>query len=273
MRKALLLLFTCGTVLHAIEFLPPNDETFARLKADPREPQIALKYFARTDGKTMGEADIGESWGLVRQEFDNGWSGQINLAGGAFARFLLGDSVNQLESIDFLGGAPIMARRGRWSTRLNFYHESNHIGDERIRATGTIPPSRFSREYVRLQQAYDLTENRACRLYAGYQYTLHDAPGGPPNAYQAGFELGTADRKFAGNHLFNVYLAQDLQWKEEAQKRTGSNTELGISIGKENHNRRFRFALSWYSGPSPRGQFARTEIEKMFGTNLYFEFD
>jgi hypothetical protein len=231
---------------------PDAGVLFPRLLADPRQAQTTADYY-RLAGEDMADVALGDTWGLRRWYF--GESGdtavQSDVEGMGYSQFKLSRGVNELETIDFFANLPVEIRRGPLSGRFTLYHESSHLGDDYIRATGDTG-SRYSAEGVSEIASVDL--GRFLRVYGGGSYLFHRVPDIPGGTVQGGFELVSSDLRGLPPHA-RLYLAEDLQSKEYVGWNLNSSTEAGVRLGYDGVRRQLRLHVGHFQGHSPFGQF------------------
>jgi len=232
---------------------PKAEEVFPPLTADPRETQLALSYYRRQN-KDDSDVALGHSWGLLRWrsgEF-NDWLWEWDMEGMAYSRFQMGVGVNKFETVDFFANLPVTVRKDELSFRTTLFHQSSHLGDDYIRDTGN-PGFRYSVEGVREQAA--LEAGRFLRLYAGAQYLFHSIPDPHHWQLQSGFELTSVDLHWSARVPTHLFLAEDLQSRENAAWNLNSNTIAGVKIGFRESVRVVRVQVGYFTGHSPFGQF------------------
>lgn len=183
----LLLLIPNNTPATADMIALPDKDLFAPLLADPKEPRFFVSAL-RVDGTkrdtTVGAVAYGENFGLVRWPGDSpgeGW--QLNVAGGVFAQFDLEAPSIDLINVDYTIGFPVTYRRGALSTRVRWYHQSSHLGDEFLLRE---QPERInlSHEAIELLSSYEFD---AWRVYGGGEYLYYRMPEGlEPGVLHAG---------------------------------------------------------------------------------------
>lgn len=247
---------------------PDSHHLFTRLLADPRQAQTSARYY-RLNGRNTADVALGNTWGMQRWSLgrDGDWKVQWNIEGMGYSRFLLSGSVNEFQTIDFFANLPVEVRRGRTSARFTVFHESSHLGDDYFRRTGDAG-SRYSVEGARAQGSFEPW--KILRLYAGGSELLHAIPAIGRGTAQAGFELKTPDLRWLPDPCW-VYLAQDVQSKQEVAWNVNSDTELGFRVGFPGALRSMRVHVGYFSGHSVYGQFFSRK-ESYFNTGASFDF-
>ncbi|MBI4371054.1 MAG: DUF1207 domain-containing protein [Elusimicrobia bacterium] len=249
---ALALLAPAAWADSGLDLLPKSDELFAPLLADPRQVQLLVSYY-RLEGQDASDVALGHAWGLARWRTDDEWFWQWDVEGMAYSRFKLGGGVNEFETVDFFANLPLVARKDGISLKVSLFHESSHLGDDYIRATGN-QGFRYSVEGARAQASWEPA--RFARLYGGAIYLLHTVPSPSRWSLQSGLELTTDDLGWSPRVPTRLFLAQDLQWHQRVRWNMDSRTVAGVKIGPRRPSARaLRVQLGYFDGHSPFGQF------------------
>jgi hypothetical protein len=249
------------------DFFTGRREVFHPLLADPREIQITGSYY-RLHGDNVADVALGHSWGMARWSTINRWRLQWNIEGMAYSRFKLSGAVNQFDTVDFFAQLPLEWRRDALSGRAMIFHQSSHLGDDYIRRTGNLG-FRYSIDGVRGHLSYDLF--RGLRLYGGPTYLLHTVPSPDRWMLQTGVELsGPALYPFGRSFPSFLYVASDLQSRQNVRWNPSSRTIAGLRVRFRDQPRAVRFQVGYFDGHSPYGQFFR-EREHYSDVSLAFE--
>jgi len=124
--------------------LLPDNDVFRPLLADQREPRFYADYrrihfnsdsavLAEGRGRSINAAlvALGGAFGIWGLRQPRGCDGlQVSLFGVALSQFNLDTPELDLLNTDYLVGPEVTLRRGRWSGRVRFYHQSSHLGDK-----------------------------------------------------------------------------------------------------------------------------------------------
>lgn len=185
-------------------FLPDTD-VFRPILADQREPRFYADYrrvhFRTASLLTEGQGnDINAGlvalgtqlgfWGLRQPRGCDGL--QVGLFGVVFAQFNLDIRSFDLLNADYLVGPAVTYRRGRWSARLRFYHQSSHLGDKFLLNYGLahgLVPQHPSFETVDLLVSL---EDKWWRVYGGgglVVFSKEPDVSSTPAFVQYGFEM------------------------------------------------------------------------------------
>lgn len=257
----------------------PADDVFRPLMADPKQPQFfATWQFARSrsdqTAANVGSVALGENFGLyTKREGCNGW--QLSLLTGIFSQFNMDQNSTELINTDFVAGIPVSWRSGNWSTRVRYFHQSSHLGDEFLLGRPGFNRLNFSYEEIEAIVSYDY---RWARFYAGGGYLVHREPIQlDRNRAQWGFEVrGPSTRSMILGSLFDKLLmtpvlAADFKALEQLHWTVNSNVVAGLEWSRTGSLRRFRIMVNYYHGFNPYGQFFAQKIESV-GVGLYFMF-
>jgi hypothetical protein len=257
----------------------PTDDVFRPLLADPKQPQTFATWQVIRSGDdrtsaNVGSVALGENFGFyTKRDGCNGW--QVSLLTGIFSQFNMDAPSTELINTDFIVGIPVSWRSGNWSTRVRYYHQSSHLGDEFLLGRPGFNRLNFSFEEIEAIISYDY---RWARLYAGGGYLIHREPVSlDRNRVQWGVELrGPASpsrlmQDFYDAVLVTPVLAADFKAFEELQWLINWNVVGGFEWSRAGSLRRFRIMLNYYRGYNPYGQFFAQKIDT-FGAGLYFMF-
>lgn len=251
------------------EFLP-RDELFDPLRADPRWPRFTvamLHYLDDPEIDLVGAVSFGETFPLVRWDFDRSGKLELGIQGGVFSAFDLEAPSSDLVNSDFLGGAFASYHLGDFVATLRVYHQSSHLGDEFL-LRNRVERVNLSFEVVDLLLGFQPAD--WIRLYAGGGLLVHREPALDRGLLQTGVELESPEA-FAGGWLRPV-VALDVQLRQESDWNEDLSLRFGLQI-EHPRLRRVRLALlgDYYRGRSPNGQFFVRRIETIgFGLHANF---
>jgi hypothetical protein len=244
----------------------PEQELFAPLLADPRQPRFSVSYLHyRSPAAEFSAASVafGEYFGLASGFFGSSGSSQIGIQGGVFALFNLDAPSSDLINADYWIGLPISYRKGPWSYLMRVYHQSSHLGDELILGNPGINRVNLSYEDMEFLVSY---EWERWRLYGGGGYLLSSEPDLAPKHLQGGAEY--IKTRAAGR--LSLIAAVDVQASEELDWRRSRSYQAGFEL-RGGSPRRVRLMLEHFRGHSPNGQFYREPL-RYTGLGLYFGF-
>jgi hypothetical protein len=244
----------------------PEEELFAPLLADTRQPRFSVSYQNyRGKAREFSAANValGEYFGLASGLFGKAGSSQIGIQAAVFALFNLDAPSSDLINADYWIGLPISYRRGPWSYLIRLYHQSSHLGDEFILGNPGIDRVNLSYEDLEALVSY---EWERWRVYGGGGYLVHSEPDLAPKQVHGGVEY--AKPRALGR--LNFIAAADLRASEELDWGRSRSYQAGFEY-RSTSTRRVRLMLEHFQGHSPNGQFYREPL-RYTGLGLYFVF-
>jgi len=271
----------CGTNIPADQatgFVPlPEGDVFCPLIADPKAAHSYLAYLRGTSsspfGTDLGSVGIGDRFGLVR------WGGprpgeglQISLEGSVFAQFDLNTSSYDLINADYLVGIPVTYRWGGVSFRVRLYHQSSHLGDE------FLLRSRIQRENFAFESAEGILslDQGPLRIYVGGEDLFNGVPSEvSTRLVHGGVELRQRSSAWALGNVARVRLVAggDIKAVEDLNWEAAVSAVAGFEVSGPNEgrhaSRRWSLLGHYYNGPSPYGQFFRSDVS-YYGVAIHF---
>jgi len=233
-------------------------EVFAPLLASPTEPASLLRY----PGDSEMDFELAEPFALYTVEGKNS-SWQVGLWPGIAARFQKSTTQLLLEAVDFRLAVPVAYQKGRWSTRVELFHQSSHRGADFN--PGVPPGFSYSREAVQVLVAYGNPDH--WRAYAGPTVLLRTHPSVGRWAFQAGTEW--FPKMLAGRQA-RFYLAEDVVTPEEVRWHANVSVQPGVLITTGDGKPVARLAGWFYHGEAPFGQLFRMR-ETRVGAEIVME--
>jgi hypothetical protein len=235
--------------------------------ADPKERQFfmsLLKFKTPGQSYTVWSVGFGESLGLARWR-RRGFQAQLGLLAGVFSQFNWSTPSKDLINTDFTFGLAGTHRWRAFTGRLQYYHQSSHLGDELL-LNNPIPRLNYS--YEAFEQVLAL-ENALFRIYGGWEYLVSRDPTNlKRRALHAGAELRGGDSPA----FFRPVAGLDLTWKEQHPGRANVGLKAGVEMGKPvPRDRRLRLLAEFYDGFSPYGQFFDQKT-RYWGAGVYLGF-
>jgi hypothetical protein len=241
--------------------LPPAP-LFKTLIGAPREPTTGITTYL---SQTRYEGEVGDTFEFLRYSPPDhtqwGW--------GVFGQgtILLDENgaTFPMRGGDWHAGMYLSEASGSFSHRVEFEHQSSHLGDS---LQGARNPIFFSRENFNLTSSFQPSDQ--FRLYAGIGDWENMYPAGDPFFCSMGCEIYSPAGDVGGTFL-RGYFTADFQWKGEAGGSLNKNLELGIQWKyKKGENRDVRLALVYYNGNSDFGQFYR-DPDEHWAVGVYFD--
>jgi hypothetical protein len=237
--------------------------------ANPYEPRFSIKHntLNTPEFKQVTDFNLGGTLALFRcapgDRPEEGW--QLDVFAMALSRYV---SLSDAAAIDYRFGLPVSYAVGRWSARLAYEHTSTHVGDEYLLKRGV--PFRFAlREEVALGLAYRPVDE--IRVYGTYGYAFHLSsfnPDAERSRGSVGVEWSSpAPTGWNGQ----PFAALDLELRGFEDYTPNVTAQIGWQWIAEASRPGFRFALEYYNGRTPFGQFSDRH-ESWFGAGLLFDY-
>ena len=255
-------------------FLPRGD-LFKPLMADPKELrfylgyrpyQVANQYLAQSTEIFAGS--LGDVFGLYRSiNNSGGYSWQANISGGIYSEFDLKHLYFYLVDTDYFIGFPVTFRNGPVSYRINFYHQSSHVGDQYLLHSNIIRIE-YSYEALNFIGSYEWTK---WRIYYGGEVVVQVEPGNyKPITIQSGMEYSGTKKILLGGRLVG---GLDLKCTQENNWPLNTSLKAGLQFdGTESPGHSIRLLFEGYDGFSPYGQFYNNRF-KYVGLGVTFEYE
>lgn len=237
--------------------LLPEESFYAPYLASLRFPEFRFGYLTVSDDSIAGTQDTrwdlraGRHVPLIR--FGDHW--QFGAFGGIKALF---DADNNSDNVAWDGVFGLSLSRwlddGR-ALRLEYEHQSAHIGDELVLRTG-----RTRIEYSRqeLSLGYSMRPAPRVRTYleGGWGFDLTNEALQEPWRGQAGLEVGIPRTKTASTDRLDwgPFLAVDLESMQERDWQVDTTVQAGIYGLRQRDV--WRFGLEFRHGRIPYGEFS-----------------
>jgi hypothetical protein len=254
----------------------PRGDVFCPLIADPKATRSFVTYQRgdeadlATDIAAVGVADQFPFFRAAAGRSGNGI--QLGLAGAVFAQFDLGSPSYDLLNADYLIGLPLTFRAGPLSGRVRVYHQSSHLGDELLLRPN--PPVRQNLSFESTEGLLSL-DVMAVRVYGGGEYFFgRDPVDLPQRLWHGGVELRPTGAVNLGPlATLRLVAAADTKVVCDTTTRTGLSVRAGFEFARPNESevgsRRWSLMAEYYDGPSPYGQFLRSQV-RLTGIGLHF---
>lgn len=256
----LLCLFPTQSAAQECVFLPP-ESLFHTLIGSPREPTTGITAYLN---QTRYEGAVGETFEFLRYSPPDKTQWGWGVFGQGYILLDENGATFPMWAGDWYAGMYASEASGAFSHRVEFEHQSAHLGDS---LQGIQTPIFFSRENFNLTSSFRPSDG--FRLYAGIGDWENMYPAGDPFFCSGGFEIYSPAADISGT-FFRGYLTADFQWKGETQS-LNKNLELGIQWKyRKGDNRDLRLALVYYDGNSEFGQFYQ-DPDEHWAVGLYFD--
>ncbi|MBI3804227.1 MAG: DUF1207 domain-containing protein [Nitrospirae bacterium] len=243
------------TVSNRLEFLPQRLD-YQTYIADPRQPRFSAILLSGTGGAVQNEIAFGGAFPLLNMNHEAASTERFQLAGmaGVWSRFDLHHTLDMVGT-DYRAGISISGTGRLSAWRLQYSHESDHLGDELILRENLSTRIAYRREEIAFGTAY--LPSAALRFYteAGYAFILGD--GNRPWRLQAGAEWEGGPSLPLGARGF---AAADLQSRQEVGWNVSWTIEAGVVKWNESHTRSMRLFVNYHYGHDPLGEFFRERL-------------
>jgi hypothetical protein len=239
-----------------------HERALAPLLADQREAQIRAGWMYGRGGDKFLDLGFGGDLGIVRRDFSPDEAMTLTLRGLITARFQTDAESFPLLNTDYYGGLAFGHRFGKNAWEVFVYHQSAHLGDEPL-DFGNRARIDYGRESVRFLWSHNLLDN--LRIYGGPTLNVSGSED---------FVRGKVMLQAGGEYRFNpcnipMYVATDVQIREQNEWRPSFNAQLGMYLGKDktkNRKPKTRIFLETFTGYSNMGQYWDTyETSAMIG--------
>ncbi len=269
--------------------LLPDNDVFRPILADQREARFYADYrrvhFRSSNSQLLAEGKgpninagmvgLGGAFGVWGLRQPRGCDGlEISLFGVVFAQFNLDTPSVDLLNADYLVGPMLTYRRGPWSARLRFYHQSSHLGDEFLLNYGIangVHRQNLSVEVVDLLASF---EDTWWRVFAGGGLVVFSDKDSnltsTPGLVQYGLELRGPAWGWGNSSLRPVFGSALSQFQATGWSLNGS-LEGGLEWASPVSAHRIRALVVAQRGALPFSQFFSEKTENV-GVQLQFEF-
>jgi hypothetical protein len=213
--------------------LLPNNLIYTSYLAGPKESRIGSSWY-NDSGPDPANPSIANGWlwdttlggraSILRYGSDpvlHPQGFEVQIEGAAFVRLDPQDE-RDLRSADYRFGIPLVYGVGRWQTKLAYYHNSAHLGDEFMLKHPTFPRVNYVRDCFVWGNSYYLFD--WMRIYGEVGWAFYNAGGSEPWEFQFGTELIQARPTGARGAPFlavNGMSRQELDWGGNVCVQTG----------------------------------------------------
>lgn len=236
--------------------------------AGVRESRMASAWNYERRWGWMWDIALGGRAGMLRygnQDSLRPEGFQIDIEGAAFPRLDLERDLDLVAS-DFRFGIPLTYGRGRYQTKLAYYHLSSHLGDEWMLRTAGWTRINYTRNALVWGHAYFLTDD--LRLYAEAAWAFDTDGGAEPWEFQFGVDYSPLEpvaslrgSPFVG---LNAHLREEVDFGGNFVVQVGWQWR-GPTGGL------FRMGMQYFAGKSEQYEFFR-QYEDKVGLGLWYDF-
>lgn len=257
--------------------LMPNNLIYTSYLAGPKEPRFATVWYDDTKPSIVNPAEengwlwdstLGGRVSILRYGSDpvlHPQGFEVQLEGAAFVRLDPEDD-RDLRSADYRFGIPVVYGVGRWQTKLAYYHNSAHLGDEFMIRYPWYPRINYVRDVIVWGNSYYLYD--WLRLYGEVGYSFFNSGGSEPWEFQYGTELIQA--RPTGIHgapflAINGMSRQELDW--------GGNVcvQAGWAWRGRRSEKLFRIGFEYLYGSDPQYEFVFVNQNRA-GIGMWYDY-
>jgi hypothetical protein len=257
--------------------LLPNNLIYTSYLAGPKEPRIGSVWYhdsapdpihPSTSNGTLWDTTLGGRASILRYGSDpvlHPQGFEVQIEGAAFVRLDPQDD-RDLRSSDYRFGIPLVYGVGRWQTKLAYYHNSAHLGDEVMVKYPWYPRINYVRDVIVWGNSYYLLD--WLRLYGEVGYSFFNSGGSEPWEFQFGTELIQArPTGIRGAPFFaiNGMSRQELDWGGNVCVQTGWAWRGWRS------EKLFRVGFEYLYGSDPQYEFVWAN-QNRYGFGMWYDF-
>jgi len=257
--------------------LLPNNLIYTSYLAGPKEPRIGSSMYYDTNPAVFNHAvregvlwdtTLGGRASILRYGSDPVLHPQgleVQIEGAAFVRLDPQDE-RDLRSGDYRFGVPVVYGVGRWQTKLAYYHNSAHLGDEFMLKHPDFTRINYVRDCFVWGNSYYLFD--WMRLYGEVGWAFFNGGGSQPWEFQFGTELIQARPTGALGAPFlavNGMTRQELDW--------GGNVcvQTGWAWRGRSSEKLYRIGFEYLYGSDPQYQFVYNN-QNRYGFGMWYDF-
>jgi hypothetical protein len=255
----------------------PNNLIYTSYLAGPKEPRIgSVMYYDTNPGVfepnkregVLWDTTLGGRASILRYGSDSVVHPQgfeVQIEGAAFVR-LDPEDERDFRSGDYRFGVPLVYGIGRWQTKLAYYHNSAHLGDESMLRYPWFPRVNYVRDCFVWGNSYYLYD--WMRIYGEVGWAFYNAGGSEPWEGQFGVELIQARPTGPLGAPFlavNGMSRQELDW--------GGNVcvQAGWAWRGRRSEKLFRLGFEYLYGSDPQYEFVFYN-QNRYGFGVWYDF-
>jgi hypothetical protein len=257
--------------------LLPNNLIYTSYLAGPKEPRIGSTWYSDSAPDPLNpsvsngwlwDTTLGGRASILRYGSDTVLHPQgfeVQIEGAAFVRLDPQDD-RDLRSADYRFGIPLVYGIGRWQTKLAYYHNSAHLGDEAMLKHPTFPRINYVRDCIVWGNSYYVFD--WMRLYGEVGYAFYNAGGSQPWEFQYGTELIQARPTGGRGAPFlavNGMSRQELDW--------GGNVcvQTGWAWRGRRSEKLYRIGFEYLYGSDPQYEFVYSNQNRA-GIGMWYDY-
>ncbi len=255
----------------------PNNLIYTSYLAGPKESRFGTVWYDDTTPPpyaTTGQegwlwdSTLGGRASIVRYGSDpvlHPQGFEVQIEGAAFVRLDPQDD-RDLRSADYRFGIPVVYGVGRWQTKLAYYHNSAHLGDEFMLKHPTFPRINYVRDCIVWGNSYYLYD--WMRIYGEAGWAFFTAGGAEPWEFQGGVELIQArptGRQGVPFLAVNGFSRQELDW--------GGNVcvQTGWAWRGRRSEKLYRIGFEYLYGADPQYEFVYKNQNRA-GIGMWYDY-
>lgn len=255
----------------------PNNLIYTSYLAGPKESRIGSVMYRDTApdplnpsiaNGTLWDTTLGGRASILRYGSDpvvHPQGFEVQIEGAAFVRLDPGDD-RDLRSADYRFGVPLVYGIGRWQTKLAYYHNSAHLGDEAMLKYPNFPRENYVRDCIVFGNSYYPFD--WLRIYGEVGYAFFNAGGSEPWEFQYGGELIQARPTGIQGAPFlavNGMSRQERDW--------GGNVcaQAGWAWRGRRSEKLFRIGFEYLYGSDPQYEFVFYN-QNRYGVGMWYDF-
>ncbi len=257
--------------------LMPNNLIYTSYLAGPKESRLGTVWYDDTS-PSLTEYGLSEGWlwdstlggraSILRYGSDTILHPQgfeVQIEGAAFVRLDPEDD-RDLRSADYRFGVPLVYGVGRWQSKLAYYHNSAHLGDEFMIKNPTFPRVNYVRDVIVLGTSWYPLD--WMRLYGEVGYSFFNAGGSQPWEFQFGTELLQA--RPTGGHGA-PFLAVNSMLRQELDYGGNVCVQAGWFWRGRRSEKLYRIGVEYLYGSDPQYEFVFYN-QNRFGVGMWYDF-
>ena len=255
----------------------PNNLIYTSYLAGPKESRFGTVWYDDTTPPPyantgqegwLWDSTLGGRASIVRYGSDpvlHPQGFEVQIEGAAFVRLDPQDD-RDLRSADYRFGIPVVYGIGRWQTKLAYYHNSAHLGDEFMLKHPTFPRINYVRDCIVWGNSYYLYD--WMRVYGEAGWAFFTAGGAEPWEFQGGVELIQArptGRQGAPFLAVNGFSRQELDW--------GGNVcvQTGWAWRGQRSEKLYRIGFEYIYGSDPQYEFVHKNQNRA-GIGMWYDY-